>query len=108
MTAATSPEYEPCINCGQPTPTGPECPTCAAVNPAKAEIAAYTIGSQHAESGAVWDTASAESTELMEAFGEYGPTTEENADYRGRICDAYNAGIASIIDRGPVEEGTWR
>jgi hypothetical protein len=72
----------------------------------QAETAARTIGAQHAEAGQVWDTNGTDSAQLMASFGEYGPTTEANADYRNRICDAYNEGIASVID--PGEEGTWR
>lgn len=49
---------------------------------------------------------------LMDELGEHGPTTGRNADFRGRLCDAYEdgyraahsaLGIAADIARGTPE-----
>ena len=67
--------------------------------------AAHRLGVVHAEQGKVLDTNTAKSAALMTSLGEFGETTEANADMRGRLCDAYNRGVELVMD--PGEEGTW-
>lgn len=54
---------------------------------------AYRLGSIDAYAERpLRDMADGGSAWLMDELGEHGPTTGRNADYRGRLCDAYEDG----------------